>query len=167
MNGRLMSSIDRAGPLLLALVIAIVAVVYVSNAYLSSSRIHNVIFIIPMATIAVILAGIVLLRVALAWRASSRGVSDVEARSVDQTADAETGVGGLGIAAMMALLIAYAFSIPWIGFDVASVLFMAACLWIQGERRPLVVVAMSLIFSFGVTWLLINGARVPAHTMFL
>lgn len=164
MNGRLVSTLDRAGPLILALVIAVVAVIYVSNAYMSSSRIHNVIFIIPMAGIAVLLAGLVLSRTILRWRREPAAVA--EAQEAPEAGD-EPAVGPLAILAMMALLMAYAFSIPWIGFDVASVIFMAACLWIQGERRPFVVAAMSLIFSFGVTWLLLNAARVPAHTLIL
>lgn len=164
MNGRLIPSIDRAGPLLLALVIAVVAVIYVSNAYMSSSRIHNVIFIIPMAAIAVLLAGFVLLRTILRWRREQAAAPDAQ-EALD--AGDEPAVGPLAILAMMALLMAYAFSIPWIGFDVASVIFMAACLWIQGERRPLVVAILSLVFSLGVTWLLLNAARVPAHTLIL
>lgn len=167
MNGRLVSTLDRAGPLILALVIAVAAVIYVSNAYMSSSRIHNVIFIIPMAAIAVLLAGLVLLRTILRWRREGVGSAPApEERTAPEPGD-EPAVGPLAILAMMALLIAYAFSIPWIGFDVASVIFMAACLWIQGERRPFVVAAMSLIFSLGVTWLLLNAARVPAHTLIL
>jgi hypothetical protein len=168
MNTGLIARIDRSGPILLALTIATVAVIYVSVAYVESSRIHNVIFIIPMALIAVVLAALVFLRVIRA-QAAQNAVADQAAAAEAKAADTSTNepaVGALGIAVMMALLVAYAFSIPWIGFDAASMLFMAGCLWVQGERRPLVVATMSVIFPLIVTWLLINGARVPANTLF-
>lgn len=164
MSDERLAALDRAGPVLIALVAAVMSVVYVATAYIDSSRIHNVIFIIPMAAIVVVLAGIVVARVALTRRTPRDASSEGE--SAAAAADGETAsVGPLGIAALMALLLAYAFSIPWIGFDVASLAFMAAGLWILGERRPLVVATLSLVFGLGVTWLLLNGARVPAHTL--
>ncbi|MGP9818596.1 tripartite tricarboxylate transporter TctB family protein [Salinarimonas sp. NSM] len=175
MSDARLAALDRAGPVLIALVCAVFSVVYVAAAYLDSSRIHNVIFIIPMAAITGVLAGIVIVRAVLGRaRAetpaepspSSEPKSEPKSEPAPEPGEAPA-LGPLGIAALMGLLIAYAFSIPWIGFDVASILFMATGLWILGERRPLFVAALSLAFGLGVTWLLLHGARVPAHTLLL
>lgn len=65
---------------------------------------------------------------------------------------------------MMAALIVYSLATRWIGFDVASVLFMAFCLWVQGERRMLVLIPLPVAFGLLVTWLLVHGARAPVPT---
>jgi putative tricarboxylic transport membrane protein len=165
---RLLGQIDRHGAALMALALSGVAVAYAISAYVSSSRLHNVIFVLPMAGLIVLLSAIVLLRAALKAR-GGHDATEASAAAEPTTNDVAVNseVGPLGIAMMMALVVGYAFSIPYIGFDVASVVFMILCLWLQGERRIPFVLVFSLGFGLGVTWLLLHAARIPAHTMFL
>jgi hypothetical protein len=56
------------------------------------------------------------------------------------------------IAAAMALLVAYAVSAPWIGFDVASFTYVFATLVLLGERRPLALVLIPGLFCVSVIY---------------
>ncbi len=160
MKPALLNRIDTAAPVLVALAIAGFSIVYVTSAYMGSSRIQNVIFIIPMAVL------IVLLTLVLLSRSFRSRKNPLEVSEAPVAATPKEGTAPLGIAGMMFGLIVYAAVIPWLGFDVASILYMAGCLWVQGERRPIVVIAFSVLFSLAITWLLINGARIPAPTLF-
>lgn len=173
MMQRFLGRIDRYGAVLLALAISAVAVAYVLSAYASSSRLHNVIFVAPMAALTVLLSTIVVLRTVLnartnkdAWVDAANMPEEVPA-AIDTETAVISEVGPLGMALMMALVICYVLSISYIGFDVASVVFMILCLWLQGERRIAFILIFSVVYALTVTWLLLHGAQIPAHTLIL
>ena len=47
----------------------------------------------------------------------------------------------------MGLFGAFVIAIPYIGFDVATFLFVAATLWLLGERRILILLSLALGIS--------------------
>jgi hypothetical protein len=156
MTGR---ALDRMAPALLAVAMAVGSVVYVVDAYMTQSRIHNVIFIIPMAALAVLLALIALARMAMR-------------RPAAQPAPAAAPAGGdavssLAVAGLMGGLILYAVAIPWLGFDGATVAYIAASLVLLGERRWWFVAGFSGGLGLLIAWLLLNAARVPAPMLIL
>lgn len=53
---------------------------------------------------------------------------------------------------IVGLFAAYVSSLPWLGFDVGTCLFIAACLYCQGERRWPWLLGYSLAFAFAATW---------------
>lgn len=160
-----MHRLDSAGPALVTLAVLILALAYMTDAYAASKRIHNIIMLVPMTAIVVLLSVIIFAKELIFRRSATPQSHKTQAPSAPSADVAGASAGA--IAAMMIALVAYAVALPWIGFDVASILFIAFCLWIQGERRLLVLAGFSIPFGLMVTWLLINGARSPAPTMII
>ncbi|MBU2867462.1 tripartite tricarboxylate transporter TctB family protein [Pacificibacter marinus] len=161
MKENFFTKLDRWGALLTALAIAAISIAYLTQSYLASSKLYNIIFLVPMVLIAVFLTVIIIGRsLKMVLKSSS---ADVTNNNPTPTSDGKN----LVIAGLMGGFLVYAFSIRYVGFDVASAFYIAFSLWIQGERRIIVIVLMSVITAFAVTWLLIHGARVPAIATFL
>lgn len=68
MNRNLLARLDRLGPVLVTAVILVLTLGYMAEAYGRSSRIHNIIMLVPMTAIVVMLSAIIFLKAA-------RGVS--------------------------------------------------------------------------------------------
>jgi ABC-type uncharacterized transport system permease subunit len=161
MNGNFFSRLDRWGALLTALAIAVISITYLTQAYLASSKLYNIIFLVPMVLAAIVLTVVIIGRsIKSSLKASP---TDAEKSNPAAVSDGKS----LVVAGLMGGFLAFAFSIRYIGFDVASALYIAFSLWIQGERRIILIISMSTITAFAVTWLLIHGARVPAIVTFL
>lgn len=158
----LLSRMDRYGPALTALTIAAASCAYLAQAYLASSRLYNIIFLVPMVAAVVVLAIVVCIRMVLRTKAD---VSKAETQDTPESAKTTSETSNLAIVGLMAGLLIYAFAIPYVGFDVASALYMALGLWVLGERRITVVIGFSVVTAYAVTWLLVNGANVPAVTL--
>ncbi len=158
-----LAQLDRLGPVLVTLAVLILALAYMGDAYAASKRIHNLIMLVPMTAIVVVLAAIIFIKELGSRRIASRDAGE-SAKPPAPSGD-KAGASASAIAAMMMGLLAYAMASPWIGFDVASILFLVFCLFIQGERRLVVLAAFSIPSGLAVTWLLINGARSPVPTM--
>lgn len=158
----LLARLDRLGPVLVALAVLIAALAYMADAYAASKRIHNLIMLVPMTAIVVVLSAIIFIK-----ELGFRQVASMDNSEPDGSPAASGDRDGASVGAvalMMTGLLLYAMASPWIGFDVASILFLAFCLWIQGEKRPLVLAGFSIPFGLAITWLLIYGARSPAPT---
>ncbi|WP_237214880.1 tripartite tricarboxylate transporter TctB family protein [Falsiroseomonas oryziterrae] len=68
-------------------------------------------------------------------------------------ADEEDEPGGrVRVIAVTAALGVYAVAIPWLGFDIATWLFILATMAICGERRPLHLLAYPAITAFLLVW---------------
>lgn len=149
--------IDRHGPALVALAIALAALAYLADAANASTRLHNMILLVPLVGFAVIMAiGITLMHFK----------NGPEPRPVEDDSEIPEGTVSLpplNIAIMMAALVLYACVAPYIGFDVASAIFIGLCLYIQGDRRWHFIVIYSVLFSAAITWSLAHlaGAAVP------
>lgn len=65
----------------------------------------------------------------------------------------------------MALLVAYVALMGTIGFDVATALYVAATLALLGERRPLVLVLLPLLFAAVVVYAFRQMVTVPVPTL--
>jgi putative tricarboxylic transport membrane protein len=68
---------------------------------------------------------------------------------------------------VMVLFIAYVVSLPWLGFDVGTSLFIGAFLGVHGERRVLLLVAYSLSFGFLVALFFSNMLPYPMPMLLL
>jgi hypothetical protein len=173
-SDRSLVRLDRNGPILVTLGILVLALAYLYDAYSGSARIHNLIMLVPMTLLVVVLCVIIFLKEftgpAISVSNDGREASSETSQGSIPALTLETGMGGASagaVASMMAALLVYAGLTPWIGFDLTSVAFMIFCLWVQGEKRPIVLVGFSVVYAFGVTWLLVHAAQVAAPTLFM
>lgn len=158
-RSRLVARVDRYAPAGIAVVAALLSIAYFADAYGASSRIHNIILLAPLTGGVALLALVVVARTLLERRAGEE--------TPPAAAAPATGVSGAAVAAMMAALVVFVVAIPYAGFDVASIVFMAVCLLLQGERRWLVVLGWSCAYGLLITWLMVAGAGSLVPTTFI
>lgn len=61
----------------------------------------------------------------------------------------------------LALILAYGWSLPWIGFPLATAAFMALWCVLGGVRNPLVVVPVSVLGTVTLLWVFMGLALMP------
>lgn len=129
------------GHLLLLAAFATFVVWYYGDAQSASTEIENTVLILPASIVALVLSAVV-------------AIQSVHIRKADATAPEEPVADRkklldeiLSPLLFIATLGAYVLSITTIGFDVATTLFLAVGMLICGERRPLVILAFSVLFS--------------------
>ena len=120
----------RIADLVVLLVLAGLATAYGIDAYRASSHILNLILVLPMTVIVLVLCAIQFVVDLPRLREPSAGVDPAR-----------------GILPAMALFAAYVVTLEWLGFDVGTFLFVAAFLWLHGERRWPWVFGYALAFS--------------------
>lgn len=115
------------------LVLAGLVAVYCIDAVRASTDVLNLILVLPVTAIVLVLC------VAQFVQNVRRPSVDVERRDASRDA--------LPVAGLFA---AYILSLPWLGFDVGTCLFIAAFLWWHGERRWPWLLGYSLGFAFAL-----------------
>ncbi len=116
----------------LAVLLGLVAIVlwYALDAYTVSTQILNLILIVPVTSLVLILCGVQLVR----------QLTLGEPPSADLKPAAEA-------FPVIALFAAYVLTLPWLGFDVGTCLFIGLFLWFHGERRWPWLIAYSVVFA--------------------
>lgn len=117
---------------------------YCWNAWLASAEVENLILIVPVSAIAIVLYIFV---VASSFKRVSKAEEVVAAQQ--ETVSAKTAIKILG---SMLLLGGFVVAGPYIGFDVATFLFMLLMMVFLGERRPVALVVVPLLFSVTVIY---------------
>lgn len=130
------------GHLALLAVIAVTIIAYLLDARAVSTRTTNLLLVQPLSIVALILAAIVLPGVFV--KEGSDEANELEGETRGDLGRCFALIGALGF---------LAFSLETIGFDIATFVFMVFAMAICGERRWLV----NLIFSAVFTVLLIYG----------
>lgn len=144
------------GAVLFALALALAMVGYALDVSGKARGVADTILILPAAGI-----GIVALLVA-----AMEDVAAARRRAAPTTAAArEEAVQTRASLAFMALLAAYVAAIPYAGFDAATFVFLAAALALQGERRPLRLLAYAALVTAPVTWIFVAMLRVRLPTL--
>lgn len=153
------------GHLSLVLFFAAVTLAYLADAWTASSSLRNLVLLVPVSALSLVLCGLVV--------ADILGASG-KSRAGTQEAGHETPAAGAGPApeatprqsvierfkplALMVLFALYILTLPWLGFDVGSAVFVAAALVLDGERRLWLIAPVSIAFALGATllfhWLL-------------
>lgn len=117
---------------------------YIWTAAIASPTFSNLILIAPVGAA----AGALLLYIGaleIFGRTEVGGALSGQAETSGSAAHGRFRSGSLvTIAALMGLFGAFVIAIPYIGFDVATLLFIAATLWLLGERRILVLSSLSV-----------------------
>ena len=108
----------------------VLVVVYYLEARSASTHILNLILILPVTGLTLLLCLIQFIRQMLGH--STSPVSTESVRS------------GLPV---ICLFVGYTLTLPWLGFDVGTALFIACFLWLHGEKRLVWVLGYSLSFA--------------------
>lgn len=132
------------GHLLLLVVIGGVILAYLLDARAASLKVNNLLFVQPAALIGLALVAAVL------PQCFRRLSADVGAEPLSALARPMM---------MMAALIAMAFVMDVIGFDIAVFLFLVIGLWLCGERNWLINIGFSAVFT--VVLIYGYGAIIP------
>ena len=106
---------------------------YGIDSYSASTEILNLILVLPLTIIVLVLCLIQFV---------------VELRDSTSTAPARENVGE--VAPVIGLFAVYVISLNWLGFDVGTALFVAAFLWLQGERRLPWLLGYSIALGFSL-----------------
>lgn len=143
------------GAALFSLALALAMSGYAMDVLRKSRGIADWLMIVPAAVV-----GVVALAVSIGEDvlASLRGAGSTEAGETSQTYRS---------VAFMAMLAAYVGAMPYAGFDVSTFVFLAAALFLQGERRPLVCLAFAALVTAFVVVVFVNLLRVRLHTIIL
>ncbi|SEA77209.1 Tripartite tricarboxylate transporter TctB family protein [Desulfuromusa kysingii] len=115
---------------------------YLFDSYKASASTENLLLILPSASVVILLCLWVVLRTCFNFRKQKEVVSEEEQPKPEKK---------VSVLAAMALLAGYVLSMDWIGFDVATFLFMAALMFLQGERRLVWLGGFSFGFAFLVS----------------
>ena len=123
----------RSADLVVLLVLASLVTLYGFDAYRASSDILNLILVLPV--IAIVLA------LCLAQFVIELRHDKTETPARESVADVVPVIG---------LFAAYVLTLQWLGFDIGTMLFVAAFLWLQGERRWHWLIGYSMSLGFGL-----------------
>jgi hypothetical protein len=129
------------GQLSLPALFLVITCWYLFDSYKASPTTENLLLILP--------TGIVILGLALWILASTLRSSKVvtePAEKKEKPKEKEVSVIGA-----MAILAGYILSMDWIGFDVATFLFIGSMMFLQGERRIAWLTGFSFVFAFLVS----------------
>lgn len=122
---------NRVADLAVLLVLAAIVTLYCIDAARASTDILNLILVLPVTVIVLVLC---LLQFFL---------SAPKLRKVGESREPLSDV--LPVAG---LFTAYVLSLPWLGFDLGTFLFLAVFLWVHGERRWAWLLGYSISLAF-------------------
>lgn len=129
----------RSADIAVIATLALLTALYLWDAVRASTALLHLILVAPLAVLILGLCLLLLIRtLAPAPAAAEAGV----------VAAPRDDAGGAGIA--IALFAAYVAALPWLGFDAATFLFVAAFLKLHGEASRLRIAVYALTFSFAL-----------------
>lgn len=143
------------GHLSLVLFFAGVTIAYFIDAWAASASLRNLVLLLPVSVLSLILCALIAVDIV-----RLRGREAGETTRDEGAVEAEPGslIERYKPAVLMALFTLYILTLPWLGFDVGSAVFVAAALVLDGERRVWLVAPISIGFAVASTllfhWLL-------------
>lgn len=134
------------GHVAFVLVVAGLSAFYLLDVLSVSTNLNNVILVVPVVALVVVLClAIAVKEIAGRSRRDVRG--DEEARTAG-----EEGPAVRKALAIMGAMGLYVVAYPLVGIDVATLAFMVFALFVQGVRRPSVLIVYPVVFSLVVVW---------------
>lgn len=142
------------GDLSLVLLFAAVTIAYLADAWTASASLRNLVLLVPVSALSLILCALIVVDVVRRPRAAPEAVSQEESPVPVE----RSFIDRYKPAVLMTLFALYIMTLPWLGFDVGSAVFVAAALLMDGERRLWLIAPVSIGFALGATvlfgWLL-------------
>lgn len=114
--------------------LATVTTAYFFDAYHASTKILNLILILPVTSIVLVLCLLEFIQ-----QIRGKAQPNEKAEPIAKTLP------------VMALFVGYVLTLPWLGFDVGTCLFICAYLWVYGERRWRWIAGYGLSFTLLMT----------------
>ncbi len=148
------------GHLLLLAGLAGYATWYALDAFAAQSKIQNMLLIAPASAIVLIFAALITVSVV---RSMMRG-TDVAFPDDEPKDTFQQHYGTICACIGMAV---YVIAMPFIGFDVATVVFIAASMVMQGARNWIAILVFSLIVGLLPVWALESVLSIPVPTLLL
>lgn len=142
---------------------------YLFDTRRASTNYQNLLLIEPAVIFAVLLLLVILKSIVSIERSERAAEVSPPAVATEEIASDEPAEDGptVGMAvAAMALMAVYVAAIPYIGFDGASLLFIATAIFMQGERRPAVLVLVPIGFVVVVVYGFKQLLPIPIPTLF-
>ena len=124
---------SRVADFVVLLVLASLVTAYGIDSYSASTDVLNLILVLPLTVIVLVLCMIQFV---------------VELRNAKSTPPTRESMRGVG--PVIGLFAVYVISLNWLGFDVGTTLFVAAFLWLQGERRLPWLLGYSIALGFSL-----------------
>jgi putative tricarboxylic transport membrane protein len=144
------------GHLSLVLFFAGVTIAYLADAWAASSSLRNLVLLVPVSALSLILCALVVVDIARrpdTKRQEPQEGAIAEAQETGAAPRAELLVERYKPAVLMVLLVLYILTLPWLGFDAGSAVFVAAALVLDGERRIWLIALVSTVFALAATFL--------------
>jgi putative tricarboxylic transport membrane protein len=116
--------------------LALLVIGYLIHVLSVSTHILNIILVVPVSVTVLVLCLIEFI---------------VQCRCTPTVSPQQEPVGS--VIAVMGLFIGYVLSLPWLGFDLGTVIFIGAFLSIYGEKRWHWILAYAVVFGFLVALL--------------
>lgn len=156
----------------LAVLVAFV-IVYCADAVRASTDVLNLILVLPVSVVVLVLCAVQFVLSAAAPRETGGRDRDAaeppanESRPAPEVAGAVPGTSGaplrtrpeargeIGVAAELygaGLFAVYVLTLPWLGFDLGTALFLAVFLRMRGERRWTWLAAYSIAFALALSF---------------
>lgn len=161
-----------AGHLLLLAGFAAYALWYSLDAWAAQAKTQNMLLIGPAALLAGVVIALLFAKELLRWRAgepteTAEDAPDVEPAAADTGDDTRTFREAWGTPLSAALLGVYVIALPIVGFDVATVVYIALCMMLQGARDWRIILGFSLVAGLLPVWAIEKMLSVPVPTLFL
>lgn len=152
------ASIDkrRIADSIVVLALATLVCLYCLDAVRASADILNLILVLPVSIVVLALCLAQLARDIARFRAG-----ETSKESIDEEPST------LDVLPLAGVFAAYVLTLPWLGFDVGTSLFIAAFLWLQGERRYVWLLGYSIGFAFALAELFARMLPYPMPMLVL
>lgn len=149
-----------AGHLALLAVFGLFAIWYANDAWSAQAKIQNMLLIGPAAALSVVL--IVILAVA-----ELRRIAQGTDAAPDPEIPPTTFAARYGTPISACLLAVYVLLMPVVGFDVATVVYVAVSMVLQGARDWRIILAFSLAAGLLPVWAIEEMLSIPVPTLVL
>lgn len=134
------------GHLALILFFATVTIAYLADAWSASATVRNLVLVLPASVLSLVLCVIVAV-------GAFRGDGAAEPERAGEPEAPATLLERFKPALLMALFALYIATLPWLGFDVGSAVFVAVALLLDGERRLWLIAPVAIGFALVATML--------------
>ena len=134
---------------------------YVADSFLASSQITNLLLIVPVGGLALFIAAMLLVQTGMALRSNARGRPGAPEAPAEQAPWRHR----YGPMASMIGMVIYVVGLPWAGFDLATACFVAANMWIYGERNLVMIAGYACAFGAAVAAAMRYLLFVPIPTL--
>jgi len=148
---------ERAADLTVLGLLAGFVLLYCVDAVRASTAVLNLILVLPVSVLVLALCAVqFVLSVTADKRAARHGAGlatsprvEGPERALEGGTGATSDLGALTAAGLFSL---YVLTLPWLGFDIGTMLFLGAFLRLQGERRWLWLVGYSIAFGMALSY---------------